>query len=112
MFQVTKESFKESPYKKWQCPECKRYFSSEHERDAHRVSVDTSVQLVCGQCGDMVSDMEQHIHGHVDNVRCGECGSWCGDINSHMVEEHGGYTSVITFQTNTCAGDGMNMVTR
>ena len=109
---MTQESFKETAYKKWSCSECGRYFKTEHERDTHRVSVSTSVQLVCGQCGDLASDMERHLAGHSGDVRCGECGAWCGDINAHMGEEHSGYTSVLTFQTNTCAGDGTNTVTR
>ena len=111
-FQITPEHFRESPYLKWPCPECKRFFRTEEERNSHLVSVTTMVELVCGQCGDLAQDMETHIRGHGGDVRCGECGAWCGDINTHMEDAHAGYTGVISLQTVTCAGDGLRSVTR
>ena len=51
---ITPDSFKETIFKKWWCGECGRYFRTEAERDKHRVSVETSVELLCSQCGQMV----------------------------------------------------------
>ena len=92
--------------------ECGRYFRTEQERDDHRVSVSTNVQLICSQCGELATDMEHHISGHSHEVKCTECGAWCGDLYSHMKDVHSGYPSVITIQTNSCAGDGTSVVTR
>ena len=92
--------------------ECGRYFRTEQERDDHRVSVSTNVQLICSQCGELATDMEHHISGHSHEVKCTECGAWCGDLSSHMKDVHSGYPSVITIQTNSCAGDGTAVVTR
>ena len=109
---ITPESFRETIFKKWSCGECGRYFRTERERDSHRVSLATSVQLICSQCGLMVTDMEDHLKTHRDDVKCGECGDWCGDINSHILEVHGGYSSVLCLVTSSCAGDGTSVVTR
>ena len=111
-FQITLEHFQESPQRRWPCPECRRFFATEEERNNHLVSVTTMVELVCPQCGELARDMEDHIRGHGGDVRCGECGAWVSDINSHMVDTHGGYTGVLSIQTVTCAGDGIRRVTR
>ena len=131
--QVTAESFRETPQRRWPCRDCGRYFSCAAEVAAHRVSATRAVQLVCGQCGDLVSpgDMPTHMatshaeevgdHGEViifnyqkyfAQVRCGECGDWCGDLANHAAEVHGGHSAVLTLGTSTCAGDGTSLITR
>ena len=69
--QVTAESFRETPQRRWPCPDCGRYFSCAAEVAAHRVSATRAVQLVCGQCGDLVSpgDMPTHMAtSHAEEV--------------------------------------------
>lgn len=111
---ITPESFRESSFRKWPCEECGRFFGTEAERDSHRLSVTTSVQLVCSQpdCGLVVTDMEDHLLSHRDDVTCGECGHSVSHIASHMVEAHGGHPSVLTLVTSSCAGDGTTAVNR
>ena len=109
---ITPDSFKETIFKKWWCGECGRFFRTEEERDRHRGSLVTSVQLQCPQCGQTVTDMALHLTNHKKDVKCGECGDWCGDLNSHMLEVHAGYPSVLCLQTSSCAGDGTSVVTR
>ena len=69
--QVTAESFRETPQRRWPCRDCGRYFSCAAEVAAHRVSATRAVQLVCGQCGDLVSpgDMPTHMAtSHAEEV--------------------------------------------
>ena len=109
---ITSDNFRESIFKKFNCPECGRFFKTEDERDAHRMCVSTSVKLICPQCGSLAPDMELHLATHGHDVQCGECGDWCGHIDTHMVEAHSGYASVLAIQTASCAGDGTGIVTR
>ena len=88
-FQVTAESFRETPQRRWPCRDCGRYFSCAAEVAAHRVSATRAVQLVCGQCGDLVSP---------------------GDMPTHMATSHAeevgdhGEVIIFNYQKIFCAG--------
>jgi len=94
----------------YECPDCGNRYRTEEERDNHRLTIATSVRLVCSQCANLVPDMELHLPLHQDKEKCGECGEVYTDIKNHMYGVHGGFMSVLILQTVRCAGDGSTLV--
>jgi len=94
----------------FECPDCGNGYLTEDHRDNHRMTIGTSVRLVCSQCASLVPDMEKHLPRHKNDNKCGECGGPMRNLHDHMLSKHSGFMSVLIMQTVRCAGDGTTLV--